>query len=104
MDASIIGRRPKTSARRPEKGRIAVLARPYADPIHTKSSPPWRSLVIVGTAVDTAVMSSALRKLATTTAMKDSQNAEPFFPELGDDVAGEVMVERGRAGRGEAGR
>ncbi len=78
MEMSITGRRPNTSARRPENGRIAVLARPYADPIHTKLSPPCSSLVMVGTAVDTAVMSRALRKLATTTAMNDSQNAEPF--------------------------
>ena len=78
IDMSMIGFRPKISARRPDKGRIAVLERAYAEPTHVKSSPPLRSFVIVGTAVETAVMSRALRKLETTTARNESQNAEPL--------------------------
>ena len=75
---SMTGLRPRTSASRPEKGRMAALASPYAAPTHTKSSPPCRSAVIVGAAVETEVKSSALRKWATATAMKESQNTEPL--------------------------
>lgn len=80
MATSATGRRPKTSASRPEKGRMAVLARPYAEPIQTKLSPPLSSLVIVGTAVETAVRSSALRRLASRMAVKQSQKEEPLPP------------------------
>lgn len=85
MDMSMMGLRPKMSARAPESGRIAVLESAYAEPTHVKSSPPSRSLVMVGSAVATAVRSRALRKMEVTTATKDSQKAEPLpvFREAG---------------------
>ncbi len=71
---------------------IAVLVRPYADPTHTKLSPPLRSFTMVGTAVDTVVMSNALRKLATTMAMKDSQNVDLLGEVPREDVRGDNMM------------
>lgn len=35
IDINITGFRPKTSARAPDKGKIAVLEREYADPTQT---------------------------------------------------------------------
>lgn len=94
----MMGFRPKISAKEPERGRTAVLARAYAEPTHTKSSPPFKSLVMVGRAVATAVRSRALRKIDVTTAMKESQKAVPFFgferaapgsdPGSGEDIVG----------------
>jgi hypothetical protein len=75
---SMIGLRPNVSASAPESGRIAVLDRAYAEPIHTNLSPP-RSAVMVGSAVPTAVRSRALRNKETTRAMKVSQNVLPFL-------------------------
>ena len=67
--AIMIGRRPTMSASWPVKGRMAAAARLYAAPTKTNSSQPSSYSVIVGRAVDTAVTSSALRKLQTTTAV-----------------------------------
>ena len=72
-EMSIIGRRPKTSERRPQKGIMAVLASPYAEPTHTKSSPPLRTFVIFGTAVKTAGSSNARKKFEIMTARNESQ-------------------------------
>lgn len=76
---NMIGLRPKISARLPDNGRMAVLDSAYAEPTQVKSSPPFKSLVIVGRAVATAVRSRALRKIDMTTATKESQKAEPFL-------------------------
>jgi hypothetical protein len=73
-----MGLRPKTSAREPESGRMAVLERAYAEPTHTKLAPPSSS-VIVGSAVPTAVRSRALRNKVTTRARNVSQNALPLL-------------------------
>lgn len=55
-----------------------MLDRAYAEPTQTKSSPPFRSSVTVGSTVATAVKSRALRKMETIIARKDNQNAEPL--------------------------
>lgn len=78
MAPSITGLRPNISARAPVSGRMAVLEREYAEPTHVNSSPPLRSLVMVGSAVLTAVRSRALSRMDTMRAMKVSQKAEPF--------------------------
>ena len=51
---SKIGRRPNKLAKCPESGRNATPARVYAEPIHTNCW-PWKWLMIVGRAVDTAL-------------------------------------------------
>ena len=79
IEPIMTGLRPKMSASEPLKGRNAVLERAYAEPTQEKSSLPLRSAVIVGSAVLTAVRSSALRNVETMTAMKVSQKAEPFL-------------------------
>ena len=48
------GRRPNRFAKCPERGRNATPARVYAEPIHTNCC-PWKWLIIVGRAVDTAL-------------------------------------------------
>jgi hypothetical protein len=78
-DRSMTGLRPKVSARAPESGRIAVLARAYAEPTQTKLSLPLRSWVMVGRTVPVTVRSRALRNKETTSAMNVSQNAWPFL-------------------------
>ena len=64
---------------------MAAAASPYAAPTQTNLSPPLSSFVIVGSAVETAVTSSALRKLETTTAVKESQNVEPVSGRAGGE-------------------
>ena len=78
MDNNITGLRPKISARRPLRGKMAVLDRAYADPTQTYSLPPCRSSVMVGSAVPTAVKSRADNKVERRTAKKVSQKAAPF--------------------------
>ena len=93
-EASITGRRPKASARRPERGRLAALARPYAEPTQTNLSPPLRESVMVGRAMEIAVRSSALTNEQTKMAMKVSQKAEPLRkPDAGLAVTSESTVE-----------
>ena len=94
IDMSMIGFRPKISARRPDKGRIAVLERAYAEPTHVKSSPPLRSLVTVGRIVATAVRSRAPRRTDMIMARKDSQNEAPLriFGGLGTAVASSAVA------------
>ena len=77
MEMSMIGFRPKIFARLPVRGRIAVLAKEYADPTQTKSSPPFRSCVMVGRVTETPVRSTALRNRDTMMAINDIQKAEP---------------------------
>lgn len=77
MEMTIIGFRPKIFARLPVRGRIAVLAKEYADPTQTKSSPPFRSCVMVGRVTETPVRSTALRNRDTMMAINDIQKAEP---------------------------
>lgn len=72
------GRHLNASAKRPDKGRIAALASPYAEPIQTNLPPPLRDSVMVGRAMETAVKSRALTKVQTRTATKVSQKAEPL--------------------------
>ena len=104
--AIMIGRRPTMSASWPVKGRMAAAARLYAAPTQTNSSPPLRSLVIVGSAVETAVMSRAERKLQTTTAVKESQKTEPRLGFAafsgGKREVGEEDMADGAARHGEA--
>lgn len=99
IDKSMMGLRPNMSARAPESGRMAVLERAYADPTHVKSSPPLRSLVIVGRAVATAVRSRALRRIDMTMATNDSQKAAPL-PAFAGVISGSSLVgdEGGRDG------
>ena len=78
MEINMIGFRPKTSAKDPDSGKIAVLESAYAEPTQVKSSPPLRSFVIVGNAVATAVKSRALRKMDIVMAAKESQKANPL--------------------------
>jgi hypothetical protein len=89
IEMRMTGRRPKTSARAPESGSMAVLESVYAEPTQEKLSPPLRSLVMVGSAVPTAVRSRALRNTDATRAVKVSQNALPFlgFVPTGDGGA-----------------
>ena len=95
-EASMTGRRPKASARRPERGRLAALARPYAEPTQTNLSPPLRESVMVGRAIEIAVRSSALTNEQTKMAMKVSQKAEPLRkPDGGLAVTSESTVEVG---------
>ena len=70
---------------------MAAAARAYAAPTQTNLSPPLRSCVIVGSAVETAVMSRALRTLHTMTAVKDSQNAAPLPAGLWGGVTGRTL-------------
>ena len=63
-------------------------AKEYEAPTQTKSSPPCRSLGIVGSAVEMAVRSSALTNVQTIMARKESQNADPFFVLLGGGASG----------------
>ena len=62
---TIVGLLPKMFARCPVKGIVAAADSAYAAPTHTNLSPPLRSWVMTGSAVDTAVMSRALRMLQT---------------------------------------
>ena len=95
----MIGRRPMMSASLPVSGRIAAEARPYAEPTQTNSSPPLSSFVIVGSAVETAVTSSAERKLQTTTAVKESQKTEPLGrPDFGGAAAASATSASGERG------
>ena len=80
--------RPKTSAKRLQGNRIAVLARPYAEPTQMNLSPPCRSSIMVGRAVGIAHMSRACKKRATSIAPRASQNAAP----LPGDLAGAHSV------------
>lgn len=68
----------RTSATPPLRGRNAVDASEYAVPTQTKS-PPWRSWMITGRAVDTAVSSRADRKTERQSERMISQNLSPFL-------------------------
>jgi hypothetical protein len=94
IEQTITGLRPKVSARAPNSGITAVLARAYEEPIQTNLSPPFRSLVIVGRTVPMAVRSSAPRVIETTIAVKENQNALPlpFFVALAGDSWGMARV------------
>ena len=98
---SMVGLRPNISARLPDRGKMAVLERAYAEPTHVKSSPPLRSLVIVGRAVATAVKSRALRRVDKRTARKVNQNAAPL-PVLAGGVmavaSSAAMISEGEGG------
>ena len=72
----------RTSDKPPLKGRRAVDARAYPEPIQTQFS-PCKSLAIVGKAVEIPVRSNAERKSEMETEMKISQNllSRCGFPE-----------------------
>ena len=78
MAHSIIGLRPKMSASAPDSGRMAVLAKAYAEPTQVNLSPPLRSAVMVGSTVETPVRSRALRKMDAIMDIYASQKADPF--------------------------